>query len=877
MAVNLILCHYSHQTCPQSVIDSIHRLQVGLGHATKIVNIYPIDLKVELNSLFARETNIVVHPTLAYSLDALLRFQPVLCKKIRSLNGIKVVLRQDETTACASFIDAARYLKITHIYGCLSDQYAYSVYGCILQSVAYRKIFTAYLTPRIRELATRTLQDNHVCQTSKNLDLSYVGADNPITFGSLTIDKYKLVNLINAVLSESAFVWTAFNRHPLNPQSSKWQEILLRSKVHLSVPSGGSSFSYWNQAGDNTMISDYLSSNKPLDIFIAHQLKFLDNVVPYGQIAPRHLEAIASGCILGVVDVNSPYSMEPLVEGIHYIKIQPDLGNLAEVLSRFQDISVRKSFSSIAINTLLDMAVLQESSLYHDLISDFNSNTRQHRIVFYRNKTFNNLLFSTWLSEQLNACAIASTTVTTDDLKNTRDHVSGLKTIATLRHIVRNCSDKSLLHANNATSPDISAIIYQLLDLLADALQRPAPSPSEQINASDTYQDVNPIHNTVISILEIALLESQKKENIGFSPPSIIIVSDYTMLFAALLSRHLYGSQVLFYATSLPCVSHSSLAPEVSSFYQSFLHLASPLLLGIFASTRLLASSISLLVNRPVIAALTPAPINLKLLHSVQLKYQPSTYAPPHDTAIYIPKSQPASNTKSVLLLDDSLKNYLTEVFSAWESSSSFHKLYIIPVNMALYELAQSWCTRPNYAHSLKARINILLPVPLAELPFKLLDYDIALLPQISHRYSVVHQSYLIRSLLMSAGLPILSISLDVSNNTVHHGCAANQPPQRLPSTSLATQLCRLDNAECRSVRAYSLVRHHSTHLNWNQQAAPLFNVIKQSLYSAHTELIHISPLNNATNHILASFPMTMLRKIYHKLASLLFIVRKSI
>ena len=862
MTSNLLLCHYSSDTCPQSVIDSIHRLKVGLGPSTRIINIYPIDISIDANSLFTRRTKLVIHPTLAYSLDALLRFQPLLCKRIQSLTGAKIVLRQDETTACANFVDAAKYLKITHIYGCLSDRYAYSIYGDILHTVVYRKIYTSYLTPRIRELGLRTLQENYSCQLLKNLDLSYVGADNPVSFGSLTIAKYELVDQINSHLRESHFTWSAFNRNPLNPQSLKWQDILLRTKVHLSVPSGGSAFSYWSQSGDNVLISDYICSDKPLDISLAHQLKYLDNVFPYGQLAPRHLEAIVSGCILGVVDVNSPYDMEPLVEGIHYIKIEPDLANLSQTISIFQNQHVRQSFSNNAIQTLLDIDELQECSLYQRLIDDFDSNHKQSSVLYYHSNSFNDLLFGTWLSDQIAPFAISSSINLSDHITGTLEYDEANNLIATLRDTLGKRSLHSN-HSSDAPSLDHISTILQTLDFLADALQQSRHVPRSPIKDSHTDEDINLIHTKVISIIGAAFQALQTNEKSRFSPPAIIVVSDYDLLFAAILSKHISGSQVLFYATGLPFRSTSSIDSSLAFFYQSLLSLVYPLLLGIFASTKLLARSMSSCFNIPVLAVLTPAPVNLKLLHSAQIKYQPPALSYSHCSDTHTLNKQSSRIVKSVMLLDQSLTHYLGEVISAWESSPDCHHLYIIPVNMAAYEDVRAYCRRFNCSRFLTEKIHLSDPVSPPELSFKLLNYDIGLFPQIPCDSSCDHQSYLILSLLMSAGLPILPLSLNLSNNTDHFTSPAERSPTRLLSTPLATQLVRLENEDYRYNRAYAFLRRHITHLNWNQQAEPLFSVIKQSLSTVRVASV---PPTISTGHVFVSWLRCMLSSIYQKL-----------
>jgi glycosyltransferase involved in cell wall biosynthesis len=738
-----IVCHYDEATTPKSVIESIENLAQLVNGACEILNIYPIDRKNTGDRIHAGNTNnFILHPTITYSLDRLLQYQPDLCKKISSSRGIKILMKQDENSPMQLTEVAVRSLGITHLFGCVGEDWARTVYGSIMDIVAYSKVYTTYLYPTLIEEAKKFLEGYSERVSKKGIDCSYVGADNSASFGSLVFLKHRITELVNTYCKENGIKGVSYTRDPLDPQSKKWKKLLEDSKIHLTVPSGGSAFCY--KPGDmfSTSVSSYRKNYPEVDV--PPELKYIDGLIPYGQISPRHLEAIVSGCVLCVVNPGFEYSMHPLKEGVHYIEVDKELTQLELLVRKFAQREVLSEWARSAVETLLECDELLPESLASTINKALEGDTFKEQNAIghlYVDGPAENDPRNKWIRDY-NTLDLSIEIIELQPSSSVRaaEGVKYLKKIAEELGIAKN-----------------RQTIYKLIDHYCHTIKELDRQDASRGYSSDLEALTEQERLNLLTLLEhiillsVNILRRISEKEIGI--PDVVLCADFTNLLPSIFVGYTFDKPVIYDAHEYPPNANTRAGHYEVQFWESMLRYASPLIHSSFIVTPQLAKLLGQILNKNVSTLPNAAPLETEIL---ELGYKQIEEAVKRCSDKSL-NHDVISEIRVLYQGGYGVDRGLEWLIENWHYLPVNFQLYLRgPINNYALKLIAICAKSPA-----KRRINMLAPVNTNNLQKSLEGFDIGIIPYMpvgpNHQYCCPNKL----SQYMSMGMPIVSSRTD--------------------------------------------------------------------------------------------------------------------
>lgn len=300
---------------------------------------------------------IVLGPTFLCS-----RYDPRLYERvrheydfIRESDAVKIALPQDDYD-CSAVLD--RWMiewKIDAVYSpCPADTWPVLYPGCSAAG-AVRGGFTGYVSETWID-AWRNLRPFE----SRSIDVSYRARKLPPNFGR--------IGHLKGVIGER------FASHPAtadlrldistDPKAvipgAQWHAFLEDSRFCLATNSGSSLLDPEGQI--RACVERYLVRHPDADFdeVEAHCFKGEDGKYAFTAISPRHLEA----ALAGTVQIATPGDYGGIFEaGTHYMRLEPDCSNAADVTDRMRDRSAVASIAKACKSAVLDHRELR--STYH--------------------------------------------------------------------------------------------------------------------------------------------------------------------------------------------------------------------------------------------------------------------------------------------------------------------------------------------------------------------------------------------------------------------------------------------------------------------------------------------------------------------------------
>lgn len=273
---------------------------------------------------------VVIHPTVAYSPDNLQGLDRLLRRGFRSYDGVKVLAKQDEQYRSAAWPGFVRDAGIDLLLTCVPAGEQEKVYPrqVIGADVEIMQTLTGYVTPFMRALASPRLD-------GRRLDIFYRGSRQPLSFGRLGLEKWKIGADVSAHPAAAALRADISSRWEDRIHGKHWYDVLAASRIVLGVESGSNLFDFDGEV--ERLCSEFAARNRDMEqwseaYFLKAESEFLQRFegnVRYAQISPRHLEAAAAGAVQLLYE--GTYS-DIFVPHRHYLPLRRDLSNLEEAL-----------------------------------------------------------------------------------------------------------------------------------------------------------------------------------------------------------------------------------------------------------------------------------------------------------------------------------------------------------------------------------------------------------------------------------------------------------------------------------------------------------------------------------------------------------------
>ncbi len=331
----LMLCYYDPagiSTVPETVAFMQAHSRFGIA----VLNLFehgrnPGGLSLSPRLDLGRFDALVLHNSLAYSVDNLRTLDRHLACPLRDFPGAKVLMKQDENYR---FRELAQYIGETGfdlIFTCLPPQAFPLVYPpALVGDPVFVRMLTGYVTPTLRSLAYPA--------GPRPIDIGYRGSIQPLSFGRLAYEKRKIGEDLARLAAGRGLNLDISSRWEDRLGAEAWFDFLGRCKATLGTESGASVFDLDGDlaercAGVEARFGPPREDADYAEAYLA-ALADLEGRVAYEQISPRHFEAAATGTL----QVMYPGEYSGIfVAGRHYVALARDYGNLDEVLALVRD------------------------------------------------------------------------------------------------------------------------------------------------------------------------------------------------------------------------------------------------------------------------------------------------------------------------------------------------------------------------------------------------------------------------------------------------------------------------------------------------------------------------------------------------------------
>ena len=347
----LILCFYdplSISTVPETVryIQSLSKLNID------VINLF--DDRVDTSSVVLRENidfnfyqTIIIHNSLSYNVDSLRSLDDQLKEKLKTYQGIKILMKQDENHR---FKEMAEYIGETGfdlILSCLPKESIPKIYPKkIVGSVTFSRMLTGYVTPSLRSL--------NYLNNKRPIDIGYRGSIQPLSFGRLAYEKRLIGEDVSRILSKNSLNLDISSKWEDRKGGNEWIDFLINCKATLGAESGASVFDLDGDLDERCKkieekLGTFDKSKEYAELFLS-KINDLENKIHYHQISPRHFEAIATGTVQLLYPGQYSNILKP---GKHYFELKRDYSNINEAIKHISDDKTRIRMATVAYEEII--------------------------------------------------------------------------------------------------------------------------------------------------------------------------------------------------------------------------------------------------------------------------------------------------------------------------------------------------------------------------------------------------------------------------------------------------------------------------------------------------------------------------------------------
>lgn len=305
---------------------------------------------------------VVIHYSLAIISDYVVSTD--LRRKIHDFRGLKIQYIQDDYRQVDQYTAMMRYLGIDVLFTAYPAEKIHLIYDeKRLPNVAKLTTLTGYVPDRFRNLEAPSLE-------GRPIEVGYRGRELPFWLGTLSQEKTWIGE---GFLKHAAtyklrcdIAWKEQDRI----YGKDWDSFISSCKTMLGTESGVSITDFDSSIEFKTR--EYLQANPHADFWEVYEyvLRPFEGNLVENTISPRVFECAAHRTAMILFPGEYSKILEPWV---HYIPLQKDFSNIAEVVAKVRDI---KFLNALTERTYIDLISSGRYS-YQAMIQEFDQIVEQ--------------------------------------------------------------------------------------------------------------------------------------------------------------------------------------------------------------------------------------------------------------------------------------------------------------------------------------------------------------------------------------------------------------------------------------------------------------------------------------------------------------------
>jgi hypothetical protein len=335
----LLLCD-QHRSHAGNVLEHIAALVKLSRHRVYPFN--PIDRPAGSSALDLSEFDaVVIHYTIMVTLDRYL--PPGLADKLAGFEGLKIQFIQDEYRRVDAFTARMRQLGIDVLYTCIPPPTREQVYGPRLPGVTLVTTLPGLVPDEFVGRSAPPAGD-------RQIDVGYRGREVPYWLGRLGQEKVEIGSRFLELAGEYGLRCDISSIEGDRIYGEAWNRFLASCKATLGTESGASILD--TDGSVEARVRQYVVRH-PGAAFEEVERAVLapyEGNVTIAVASPRLFEAAALRTAM--VLFRGEYS-DVVEAGVHYIPLEKDFSNIADVVERLQDPAVLNDLTATAYADLI--------------------------------------------------------------------------------------------------------------------------------------------------------------------------------------------------------------------------------------------------------------------------------------------------------------------------------------------------------------------------------------------------------------------------------------------------------------------------------------------------------------------------------------------
>lgn len=347
----LLLCNYDPYNAAM-VTDHINSIYSFSKHnvfvySQMVSNGGNIDDELDLDRFDA----IIVHYSIFLSVDAYISQKSRF--KLKKFKGIKAVFIQDEYRTIEKTIASLQLIEADILFTCVPEKHFEDVYPMsLLPNLKKVQVLTGYINEDLTMYPPLELR-------KRKYDVSYRGRKYPAWHGRLGREKWVIGERFKKDARKYKIKSSISSKENDRLYGAEWINLIRNSKAVLGVESGASVFDFTGEISARvetyTSLTGVIKKEYDESRYLEIRDKFfkeIEDQYDLSQISPRVLEAISlrTACILYKGDYSGI-----LIPWRHYIPLEKDHSNIAEVMSCLKDNDflaelISNAYAEVALN-----------------------------------------------------------------------------------------------------------------------------------------------------------------------------------------------------------------------------------------------------------------------------------------------------------------------------------------------------------------------------------------------------------------------------------------------------------------------------------------------------------------------------------------------
>ena len=317
------MLYNSRQTYTQAVYEHLSAFSSFSVHNYSFAHVSEtVDCRIDLSAY----DGVTLHYSVRLPQN---QISPSWVEEITRFQGHKSLFVQDEYEHTKRTWTWITRLGIHTVFTCVPEQNISRIYPVTeFPNVSFVNVLTGYVPHSLVQLGHAVLPPSQ-----RSLCIGYRGRALPVRYGQLGREKLDIGKMVHAYAQTHDYAIDIDWREEARIYGESWYTFVASSRATLGTESGANVFD-WD--GDLQNLIEATQSARPdmTDVQIIESLGLEDLDGLMNQISPRIFEAIALRTAL--VLFKGAYS-GLLIPGEHYIVLEKDGSNLADVFSQLED------------------------------------------------------------------------------------------------------------------------------------------------------------------------------------------------------------------------------------------------------------------------------------------------------------------------------------------------------------------------------------------------------------------------------------------------------------------------------------------------------------------------------------------------------------